>query len=287
MRARARATNAQPAAVASDQLGQRERDVAAERLHAQHERDHRQHREDQSEQVQLTDRAPGAPRLGEHDRRQCQQHHHHGHVDQEDRAPPGVLEQDPADHRSERRARREPGRPDGQGEAALGAVAEEGPQQRQRGGHQHRAEHAEQGAGRDEVRGLRRERGGRRHRTEAGDADQQQAAPAEPVAERAHRDQQPGQRERVDVDDPQQLGRARREGRADRGQREAQHRVVDGDEQRRQEQHDQPEPLATAGARGRGRARRGGSGHSDGRTSIFPSERVQSSTIPSGRYSCW
>ena len=51
--------------------------------------------------------------------------------------------------------------------------------------------------------------GEHRGRAERGGADQQQPAAADPVAERAHRDQQAGEDEAVDVEDPQLLGGAR------------------------------------------------------------------------------
>ena len=44
-------------------------------------------------------------------------------------------------------------------------------------------------------------------------ADQQHPAPPDPVAERAHRDQEAGDHEAVDVDDPEQLDAARPEVR--------------------------------------------------------------------------
>ena len=82
---------------------------------------------------------------------------------------------------------------------------------------------------------------------EGGGADQQQPAAADPVAERAHRDQQPGDQEAVDVDDPQQLRAARLEVRAQRGHREVQHREVHRVDQARQGEHGQPDPLAAPG----------------------------------------
>ena len=78
-------------------------------------------------------------------------------------------------------------------------------------------------------------------------ADQQQPAAADPVAERAHGDQQPGQHEAVDVEDPQLLGGAGLQVRADERDREVQHRHVHRDQQQRQHQHGQPDPFAAAG----------------------------------------
>ena len=70
---------------------------------------------------------------------------------------------------------------------------------------------------RDQHLGARRERGEHRRDAERRGADQQQAAAADPVAERAHRDQRPGDEEPVDVDDPQQLRAARLQVRAEAG----------------------------------------------------------------------
>ena len=246
-----------------DQLGQGERDVAAERLHAQHERDHGQHRQDEAQQVELTRRRRASRDSGSTAGARASSATITGTLTRNTEPHQACSSSTPPSTGPSAAPAANPVAQMARARRRWVAVDEQRAQQRQRGGHQHRAEHPEQGAGRDEVRGVRRERGGGRDRTEAGDADQQQPAPADPVAERAHRDQEPGQGERVDVDDPQQLGRARCERRTDRGQREAQHRVVDGDEQGRQEQHGQAEPLAAAGA---GRARPGrvagtGGGH--------------------------
>jgi hypothetical protein len=161
-----------------------------------------------------------------------------------------VLQEQPTHYRAERRAGRESGGPDRDGQPALGAVAEERAQQCERGGHQHGTEEPEEGPGGHELCRLRGECRDERDRAEAGRTDHQRAAAADPVAEGPHGHQQAGQHERVDVHEPQQLCRRRRERRADRGQRETEHGVVDRDEQRRQEQHGEPEPLAAAGADG-------------------------------------
>ena len=48
-------------------------------------------------------------------------------------------------------------------------------------------------------------------------ADQEQSAAADPVAQRAHRDQKAGDEEAVDVHDPEQLGAARAQVGAEQG----------------------------------------------------------------------
>ncbi len=78
------------------------------------------------------------------------QNHHHRDVDQEDRAPPEVLEQHAADHGAERRAGGERRRPDADGDAALPLVGEQAPDQRERGRGQRRPRHPEQRAGGDQ-----------------------------------------------------------------------------------------------------------------------------------------
>ena len=82
-------------------------------------------------------------------------------------------------------------------------------------------------------------------RREAGRADQQHAAAAEAVARAAHPDEEAGEHERVGVDDPELLGGRRREIARDRRQREAQHGVVDRDEQHRQHEHRERDPGAS------------------------------------------
>jgi hypothetical protein len=235
-------------------------------------RRHREQRQHHAPRVQPA--GPVGPRLGQDERAEHQQHHHHGDVDQEDRAPVEVLQQHPADDRAHRRPGGEAGGPQRHGEPALGAVGEQGAQQGQRGGHEHRAEEAQQGAGGDEVGGVGGERGRQGHRTEAGDADQQRAAPADAVAQGAHRDQQARQDERVDVDDPQLLVRGRAERDGDRGQGEPEHGVVDRHQQGGEEQDGQAEPLAAAGAGG-------DDGHCT--TSLCTVQTVQLPTPPAPR----
>ena len=85
---------------------------------------------------------------------------------------------------------------------------------------------------------------------EAGRADEQHPAPAESVAEHAHRHEQAREHERVRVDDPELLRGRGLEVERDLRQGEAQHGVVDRDEQHRQHEHDERRPAAPAHARG-------------------------------------
>jgi hypothetical protein len=56
------------------------------------------------------------------------------------------------------------------------------------------------------ISSVRRERRDNRRNAERGGTDEQQPPAADPVAQGAHRDQEPGDHEATDVDDPQQLG---------------------------------------------------------------------------------
>ena len=64
---------------------------------------------------------------------------HDRHVDEEDRAPPEVLEQQAADHRADGAAGAGDRRPHADGPAPLTRVAEDVGEQRQRGRHDQRA----------------------------------------------------------------------------------------------------------------------------------------------------
>jgi hypothetical protein len=92
---------------------------------------------------------------------------------------------------------------------------------------------------------------------ERGRADQQELAPADAVAERAHRDQEAGDEKAVDVDDPEQLCAGRPECGADRRQREVQDREVHRVDRARQRDDGEADPFAggRAGLRVGGRHR--------------------------------
>src|SRR5918994_2067891 len=80
--------------------------------------------------------------------RQQQDHHRHG--DQEHRAPPEALQQQPAEQRPDGGAGREAGHPDADGHPALARVEEHVADQRQGRGGQGGPGHPEQGAGGDQ-----------------------------------------------------------------------------------------------------------------------------------------
>ena len=102
-------------------------------------------------------------------------------------------------------------------------------------------------AAEDQHLGARRERREQRERPECGGADEQQLAAADPVAERAHRDEEARDHEAVDVDDPEQLGAARLEVLADRRDGEVQDREVHHVEQAGEREDGEADPLAAAG----------------------------------------
>ena len=81
-------------------------------------------------------------------------------------------------------------------------------------------------------------------------AEQQQPAPADAVAQRAHRDQEARDHEAVDVDDPQQLRARRLQLGADGRQREVEHREVHRVDHARQRDHCQADPFAARGLGG-------------------------------------
>ncbi len=171
---------------------------------------------------------------------------HHGEVDEEDRAPPEVLEQGSADDGSDGRAGRGGGAPDADGEAALPGVVEDVADQREGGRHQGRAGHAEQGPGDDHHLGAGRVGVEDRDGAEGGGSDEEQLLSAYAVAEGAHGHQESGDDEGVDVADPQQLGAGGLEVLTEGGRGEAEDRGVDRDQQHGQDEHGEREPAPAA-----------------------------------------
>jgi hypothetical protein len=171
------------------------------------------------------------------------------HVDDEDRAPPEVVEQHAADGGAERDAEAGRCRPQADRRGPLARVGEDADEQRERRRHDQRRAGAHRGAGEDEpadVAGVGR--AGRRDR-EDGEAAEQHPPAAEPVAERAGQQQQPREHERVRVDDPLQLADVRVQVERERRQRDVDDRVVDHDDEQAQAEHRERRPAL---------ARRGG-----------------------------
>ena len=88
------------------------------------------------------------------------------------------------------------------------------------------------------------ERGEDRGAAECRGADEQHPPPPDPVAERAHRDEEAGDHEAVDVEDPEQLHAARPEVAADGGHGQVEDREVHDVEQAREREDGKAEPLA-------------------------------------------
>ncbi len=194
-----------------------------------HDTDHADQRQHDADQV------PGSgmrgPRLGQQLDPHKDQDRHHGQVDQEDRAPPEVLQQEPADDRAHGRAGGRGGAPDADGETAFARIVEEVADQRERGRHQGGAGYAQQRPRDDQHLGgggIGVEHG---YRAERRGTDQQDPLAADAVAEAAHGDEQTGDDERVDVADPQELCTGGLQVLADVGGRETEHGRVDGHQQ--------------------------------------------------------
>ena len=127
-----------------------------------------------------------------------------GHVDEEDRGPVEVLEQQAAEERAEADADRGHAGPDADRLAALLAREDVG-DDRQRRRHDQRAADAHGGADGDELRRTEStRRTARLAPPNSASPALQRALAAEAVAERAHRQQQAGEHEQVGVDDPLQ-----------------------------------------------------------------------------------
>jgi hypothetical protein len=137
--------------------------------------------------------------------------------------------------------------PEGDGPAALRRVLEEVADEGERGGHQGGSADAEQHAGRDEHLGAGGAAGADRGEAEGGGAEQQQLAAADPVAERAHGDQQAGEGEGVTVEDPELLGGARLELVGDGRDGEVEDGDVHRDQEQRQQQDGEGGPFTAAG----------------------------------------
>ncbi len=239
-----------------------------------HDTDHADQGEGDAQQVPRA--GVGVAGLGQQLRADDDQDGHHGQVDQEDRAPPEVLQQEPADDRADRRTGGGGGAPDADGEAAFARVVEEVPDQGEGGGHQGGARDAEQRPGEDHQLGRVRVGVEHGYRAERRGAHEQDPLAADAVAEAAHGDEQTGDDEGVDVADPEQLGAGRGEVLTDVGGRETEHGRVDGHQQHGQHEDGQRQPAAGALHRLGRVCRLQGAGHDPSLRSAPPSS---SSTI--------
>ena len=166
---------------------------------------------------------------------------HDRDVDQEDRAPVEVLEQEARGHRAEHTREPRGAGPEPDRLAPLGP-GEHVRDDRQRGRHDERAADAHERARCDQLLGGVRER--RRDRPDAEDhqPELERTASPEPVAEAPAREEQPGEHERVAVDDPLQLAAVGVEVLRDRGDRDVEHCVVEHDHEQAEAQDDEDPP---------------------------------------------
>jgi hypothetical protein len=157
-----------------------------------------------------------------------------------------VLEQQAAAGRADRDADAEHAGPDADRLRVL--LTREGVHEdRERRGHDQRAADAHGGTSRDQHAVGRRHRGPQRRGAEQDEAGVQRALAAEPVAERAHRQQQAGEDEDVAVDDPLQRARRGVEVALDRRQGDVEDRVVDADDEQRDAERAEDLPAAGIG----------------------------------------
>ena len=146
-------------------------------------------------------------------------------VDEEDPGPAQVRRQHAAEEDADCRAASGCTAVDAERDVAVAALAERRHQERERGRGEQRATEALQGAEGDE-RGLRPgESAEERARREHGEARDEEAAPAEQVAEPAAEEQRATEEDRIRGDDPLQARLRKAEVGLDRRQRD----VHDGD----------------------------------------------------------
>ncbi len=180
------------------------------------------------------------------------------HVDQEHRAPPEVLEQEPAEQRAEGDSAADGSRPDADGPAALGRREDHGDDRQGHREHRGPAD-AHQRAGCDELLrgpGERAEDGGQGEQHQAEDQD---APAAVAIAEDSPREQQGREHQRVGVDRPDQLALGGPQVLLDRLQGDVEDRVVQHHHQQADDQRRQ-RPPPVRGALGGGWAQVGGRG---------------------------
>jgi hypothetical protein len=161
-------------------------------------------REDGTGHVDVVVRGVGCE-AGDQDRAGHQGDAEERQVDEEDRAPAEVLEQQAARDGPQRDRQPRHRSPQGDGAGPLAGIGEHVGEDRQRGRHHERGARAHDRPGQDQLVGGGGERRGERAGGEDAQADEQRALAAAPVAQRAGGEQQPGEHQGVGVDDPLQL----------------------------------------------------------------------------------
>ena len=168
-----------------------------------------------------------------------QRRQHEGHVDQEHRPPPEVLQQEAAGHRADGGAGAGEAGPDGDGLGPFVGREDVG-EDRQRRRHDQGGADAHDGPEGGELPG-----GAAEGATEDQEAGGEGALAAEAVADGAGGEQQPGEHEAVGVDDPLQGAVAGVQLPHQRGQGHVEDRVPDHDDDEAEAEDDQrPPPLA-------------------------------------------
>jgi hypothetical protein len=176
-----------------------------------------------------------------------------GHVEPEDGLPVPALDNSAADERAERDAEAGDAAPDADGQRAE-SVLHRSDQQGQRERHDRGGAEALKRAADDEHPRLVAEGGEDRGNREDDDADDEDGATAEAVAESRRHEDEAGEAEREGVDEPLQLLDRRAEVEADRGQRVGHHQVVEGGHEHGQGGGDDRQPDGhPTGERGGGR----------------------------------
>src|SRR5205807_1283708 len=174
----------------------------------------------------------------------------HRHVDQEDRAPPEVVEQQAAEHRAGGDADADRRGPQADRAGAFGRLEDVG-DDGERLRHDRGAAQAHRGPREDQL--LGRPRVGREQRRDAEQRqpDHEHALATELVADHAEREQQAGEDQRVGVDGPFELTLTRAEAPARVGDGRHGHvkdGVVDDDGEQPDDQHAENHPAATVDA---------------------------------------
>ncbi len=170
------------------------------------------------------------------------------HIDQEDRSPPEMVEQQAARDRADRNRHADCCRPDADGTSPFPRVEDVG-DDRQRLRHDRGAAQAHGGPRPDELPGRVRVRGDQRGDAEHRHPDHQHPLAADPVADHAEGEQQPGEDQGVGVDRPLQLTLARAQpahglGLGDRLEGDIQHGVVEDDRNQADDQDAEDDPSA-------------------------------------------
>jgi hypothetical protein len=146
--------------------------------------------------------------LLERAQRRPHEHRAEREVDQEDPAPVGQLDEDPAQRRAARRRQRRRGAPDAHARRALLRL-EGDEQERERYGREERGRDALEDARGDQGADARRHRAGQAGRDERDEPRDEDLLAPEPVGDAARGHQQRGDHDEVAVEHPGQRGRRR------------------------------------------------------------------------------